>query len=246
MIALPSLNCMRDSMPDDKLPDNNQMLDEMQRFLQSAVHDLRAAHRRTGISAELLLDSPEDHRNDLVAQVLQGLSKSEEVLLGINKYATAMASGRYSMAVFRSASAVRFALANLDAEIRRLGAIVNIGDLPEIKGDRDRIADLFEQLLANSLKFRGADPPVIDISARRVPEGWLFSIKDNGKGIPGKYRSRLFIAFQRLEGADFPGAGLGLAISRKIVEAHNGHIWIDDEEGSGVTFSFVMPAIDGD
>lgn len=234
-------------MPDD-VKRCHQQLDEMQRFLQSAVHDLRAAHRRTGISAELLLDSEGDQRNELVAQILQGLSKSEELLLGINKYAITLTPNNYSISVFPAMTAVRFAMANLAADIRKSGASVIAGDLPEIKADRDRIADLFEQLITNSIKFRGADPPVVEIAAHQDQDGWRFSVRDNGIGIAGKYRSRVFDAFQRLQGADFPGAGLGLAIARKIVEAHGGRIWMDEDgvETGGITVFFILPGIDGD
>ena len=241
-------NCkLLDHMPIDKSSPDIQLLDEVQQFLQSAVHDLRAAQRRTAISAELLLQSASDQdRSELAAQMLQGMSKTEELLSGVTSYAVALAPSHYSIEVFPSNRAVRFALANLDRKIRETGAIVTVADLPEISGDRDRLAELFEHLIGNSLKFRGSDPPVIEIGATSVPEGWLFFVKDNGIGIPSKYLDRLFIPFRRLQGADIPGAGLGLAISRKIVEAHGGRIWIEAQDGSGVTLFFILPPADGD
>jgi two-component system, chemotaxis family, sensor kinase Cph1 len=228
-------------------PTSEAQLAEMQQFLQSAVHDLRAAQRRTGIPAELLLSSPPETHPELVAQILQGLSKAEELLIGIGRYANALTPARCSL--FPSSSAVRFALSNLDPVIRRCSPTINFTGLPEISADRDRLAELFEHLIGNSLKFRGADPPIIEIAARRHPDGWLFSVADNGIGIPPKYRARLFIAFHRLQGAEIPGAGLGLAISRKIVEAHGGRIWIEDasqlQTSPGVKFCFLLPAGDG-
>jgi chemotaxis family two-component system sensor kinase Cph1 len=233
-------------MLSEKDPPETALWNEMQQFLQSAVHDLRAAQRRTGIAAELMIESANgDERAELGAQILQGLSKTEELLLGISSYANVLTGTRYTIAVIPSASAVRFALANLDPEIRRTGATITVGELPDIPADRDRLAELFERLIGNSLRFRGSDPPAIEIAARRVPEGWLFSIKDNGIGIPPKYRDRLFIAFRRLQGADFPGIGLGLAVSSKIVEVHGGRIWIEDQVTPGVTLCFLLPA-DGD
>jgi chemotaxis family two-component system sensor kinase Cph1 len=221
--------------------------EETQQFLQSAVHDLRAMQRRTGLAAELLVQASNDlERRDLTEQVLASLSKTGDLLTGIGRYANALTPACYSMTAFSSASAVRFAIANLDREIRETGATLTIGDLPEISGDRDRIAELFEHLIGNALKFKGADPPIVSIDAHRGSEGWLFSIKDNGVGIPPKYRNRLFVAFRRLHGTDVPGAGLGLAISRKIVEAHGGRIWIEDSHEPGVTISFSLSAPDGD
>lgn len=234
-------------MPAPKSPPENEVLDEMQRFLHAAMHDLRAAQRRTGTAAELLLQAVDDgDRAELAAQLLHGLSKTEELLAAIGRYAAALTPASYAMHSFPSLSAVRFAVAHLDREIRATGATVVIGDLPEITGDRDRLAELFEHLIGNALKFRGPDPPVVEIAARREPEGWLFSVKDNGTGIAPKYRDRLFVPFRRLHGTDVPGAGLGLAICRKIVAAHWGRIWIEDGGASGVTFLFILPTADGD
>jgi light-regulated signal transduction histidine kinase (bacteriophytochrome) len=233
-------------MPNDKTSPEFQLVGEVQQFLQSAVHDLRAAQRRTSIAAELLLQSGNDEEKaELAAQMSQGLVKTEELLTAIGRYATALTPGRTGIALFPSSRAVRFALANLDRQIQETGAAVTVGDLPEISGDRDRLAELFEHLIGNSLKFRGTDPPVIQITATSVTEGWLFSVKDNGVGIAAKYRDRLFIPFRRLQGTNVPGAGLGLAISKKIVEGHGGRIWIEAAEGPGVTFSFTVSA-DGD
>ena len=233
-------------MPPPKSHPEIDLLNEMQRFLHAAVHDLRAAQRRTGTAAELLIDAGDDReRRELASQLLQSLSRTEELLAGIGSYGTAVARGNYSIHSFPSASAVRFALANLDNNIRETGATVTVGDLPEIMGDRDRLAELFEHLIGNALKFRGPDPPAIEIAALRAPEGCLFSVKDNGIGILPKYRDRLFVPFRRLHGAEIPGNGLGLAISKKIVEAHGGRIWIEDDGGSGVTFSFMLPGADG-
>src|SRR5271155_644459 len=135
-----------------------RLLEETQQFLHSAVHDLRAAQRGTAIASALLLQSADDQeRSELNAQILQGLAKTEELLTGISRYATALAPSRYSINVFPCISAVRFALANLDREIRDTGATITVGDLPEIPADRERLADVFEQLIGNSLKFRGPD-----------------------------------------------------------------------------------------
>ncbi|HEV1288458.1 MAG TPA: ATP-binding protein [Bryobacteraceae bacterium] len=233
-------------MPAQESHPEIELLNEMQRFLRAAVHDLRAAQRRTGTAAELLLQAGDQEREAVAAQLLQGLSKTEELLTGIGRYATALTPASYAIHLFPSISAVRFALAHLENEIRETSATIDVGDLPDIAGDRNRLAELFEHLIGNALKFRGPDPPAVEIGARRTAEGWRFSVKDNGIGIAPKYRDRLFIPFRRLHGAEVPGAGLGLAISQKIVAAHRGRIWIEDGSPSGVTFFFILPAADGD
>jgi chemotaxis family two-component system sensor kinase Cph1 len=233
---------MLNDQPSSEIP----LHGEVQQFLHSAVHDLRAAQRRTAIAAELLLQSSSDQeRSELAAQLLQGLSRTEELLTGIASYANALTPSRLGATMVPSSRAVRFAIQNLDRGIRETGATITLGELPEILCDRDRLAELFEHLIRNCLKFRGTDPPLIEIGATSAPEGWLFTVRDNGVGIPPKYRDRLFLPFRRLQGAEVPGAGLGLAISRKIVEAHGGRIWIESREGPGVTIAFTLPAGDG-
>lgn len=240
-------NCMLlDSMLNDHTSPGIQLHGEVQQFLHSAVHDLRAAQRRTAIATELLLQSSSDvERSELAAQMLQGLARTEELLTGIVSYANALTPSRLGTAIFPSSRAVRFALQNLDRAVRETGATVTVGELPEILGDRDRLAELFEHLIANSLKFHGLEPPVIEIGAVGVPEGWLFTVSDRGEGIDPKYWDRLFLPFHRLQGPEVPGAGLGLAISRKIVEAHGGRIWIESRDGPGVTIAFTLPSGDG-
>jgi light-regulated signal transduction histidine kinase (bacteriophytochrome) len=217
-------------------------MQETQQFLQSAVHDLRAAQRSTGIASEMLLQAQDDEaRKDLAKEISHGLAKTNELLSGIARYANALVLNRQRITVFPAARAVRAALANLDREIRDCAATIEYGDLPEISADSDRIAEVFEALLSNSLKFRGPDAPVIRIEATELHGFWKFTIRDNGVGIPTKYRDRLFTPFRRLHGADVAGVGLGLAISRKIIESHGGEICFEEADGPGVPVSFTLP-----
>jgi light-regulated signal transduction histidine kinase (bacteriophytochrome) len=103
------------------------------------------------------------------------------------------------------------------------------------------MVQLFQNLIGNGIKFHGVDSPVVHISARREEKGWTFSFKDNGIGIDPQHYVTLFIIFQRLNPRDFPGTGIGLAISKKIVERHGGRIWVDSAPGKGSTFYFFVP-----
>jgi signal transduction histidine kinase len=101
---------------------------------------------------------------------------------------------------------------------------------------------LFQNLIANAIKYRGEDPPLIHVSAE-VNDGEVrVSVKDNGPGIDPKYHERIFGLFKRLHGAEIQGTGLGLAICRKIVERHGGKIWVESQPGQGATFVFTLPA----
>jgi signal transduction histidine kinase len=102
---------------------------------------------------------------------------------------------------------------------------------------------VFQNLLSNALKFAGDEAPRVSVSARRDNENWLFSVTDNGIGIPAEYAERIFVIFQRLhDKAAYPGTGIGLAMGRKIIEYHGGRIWLDTTVTSGARFCFTLPA----
>jgi len=103
---------------------------------------------------------------------------------------------------------------------------------------------LFQNLLANAIKFRGQDPPAIQVLVTREEAGWQFVVRDNGIGIDPKNFDRLFVIFQRLHTReDYPGTGIGLAVCKKIVEQHGGRIWVMSTPGKGSAFHFTIPIV---
>jgi signal transduction histidine kinase len=142
---------------------------------------------------------------------------------------------------------VRDALMSLEPEIRKAGASITCGNLPEVRGDRDRLQELFRRLIDNALKYNQQPAPRIEIAAREGsnesrPEELLFSVRDYGIGIDRKYQQELFRPFRRLHGPEIPGMGLGLVICRRIAETHGGRLWIESEAGRGTTVFFILPA----
>jgi light-regulated signal transduction histidine kinase (bacteriophytochrome) len=134
-------------------------------------------------------------------------------------------------------------IADYRLAMQEQAASVTRGHLPTLLGDPVQLRQVFQNLIGNALKYRGADAPAIDVAADRQGRDWLFSVRDNGIGIEPRYADRIFVIFQRLHAqADHPGTGLGLAISKKIVERHNGRIWVDSHSGQGSTFFFTLPA----
>ncbi len=133
-------------------------------------------------------------------------------------------------------------LSGLEVVIKESGATVSHDSLPEIIAESTQIAQVFQNLISNAIKFRSEKSPEIRISAKRENDYWLFSVKDNGIGIDPKYWDRIFEVFKRLhKREEYPGTGIGLSICKKIVERHGGSIWIDSEQGKGSTFYFTLP-----
>lgn len=130
----------------------------------------------------------------------------------------------------------------LDTVITECQATITIGTLPSIKVNPTQIEQLLLNLIGNSLKYRGTQHPVIDISATRNQEYWEFAIRDNGIGLDPIYAKQIFVIFQRLHTKqEFAGTGIGLAICQKIVEHHGGEIWVKSTPGEGSTFFFTIP-----
>jgi len=133
-------------------------------------------------------------------------------------------------------------LLNLQRAIEESGARITSDDLPTVRGDATQITLLLQNLVGNSLKFRGPEAPCVKISARPEDGQWLFSIHDNGIGIEPQFQARIFQIFQRVHDRDnYPGSGIGLAIAKKIVERHGGRIWVESEKDKGAIFRFTLP-----
>lgn len=133
-------------------------------------------------------------------------------------------------------------LEGLHPLLNKSKAVIHRPQLPVCRVDASQIRSLFQNLIANALKYNNSPEPSVHISCRELDAEYLLSVEDNGIGIPKAFHDRIFMIFQRLHTRDeYPGTGIGLALCRKIVERHNGGIWVESEPGSGATFFFTLP-----
>jgi chemotaxis family two-component system sensor kinase Cph1 len=214
--------------------------EEMQRFLDHAVHDLRAVVRRIGIRVELLQE--ERDGDEAFREIMQGVRRSTAILDGISQYSTALRAADNSFTKLKVEIALNAALRGMEKQIRESGARITHGALPEVVSDPERLTELFRILISNALTYRSAEAPKVEIGARAGSDEWILSVRDNGIGIAPRYQERVFDPFYRLHGSEIPGVGLGLAIGRKLLETHRGRIWVESEAGAGATFYFALPA----
>ena len=136
-------------------------------------------------------------------------------------------------------------LAALDGAVRDCGAEVVVEDLPTLDADPGQLAQVFHNLLANSLKFvLPGVPAKVRVSAERTGDGWCFSVKDNGIGVAEEHRERIFVMFKRLHGrGEYPGTGIGLALCQKVVDRFGGRIWVEGDPAHGSIFRFTVPDV---
>jgi light-regulated signal transduction histidine kinase (bacteriophytochrome) len=133
-------------------------------------------------------------------------------------------------------------LVNLNPSIVENNAQITHGPLPIIKVDSSQIRQLLQNLISNAIKFHGDKPPKIHISAKESGKEWLFSVSDNGIGIDTEHLEKIFNVFNRLHTREeYEGTGIGLAICKRIINRHEGRIWVESEEGKGSTFYFTIP-----
>ena len=137
-------------------------------------------------------------------------------------------------------------LSDLQPGIEAAGAtVVQPETMPIVSADGTQIAQLFQNLIGNAIKFRGTEAPQVKITVEPAHDAplWRFSFRDNGIGIDPQYFDRIFVIFQRLHSKErYAGTGIGLAICKKIVERHGGQLWVESHPGEGANFLFTLPA----
>ena len=217
---------------------------EFEEFISMAVHNLREPLRDVAAFSQLLaetcagrLDSDADGFLD---HVQQGAAKIQSVLAAVVNYWAVGTGGREPSPTDMEAVLYQ-ALLRADKQIAARTAVVTHDPLPLAMGDFEMLTKVLHHLIQNAIAYSDAASPRVHISSRLVELGCEFSVRDNGLGIAPAFQARIFGAFKRLHGREYPGNGLGLAFCKKAVEGLGGRISVESTLGSGSTFYFTLP-----
>ena len=183
--------------------------------------------------------------DEYIAFVVDGASRMQTLINDLLIYSRVGTSGNVFEQVDCEKTFQRV-IENLQIAIEDTDALITHDPLPTVKADGAQLAQLFQNLIGNAIKFCSEESPRIHVSATQEDKEWVFSVSDNGIGIDPEFSERIFLIFQRLHTrAEYAGTGIGLAICKRIIERHNGHIWIESEPGKGSTFYFTIPVAGG-
>jgi PAS domain S-box-containing protein len=221
---------------------------DLEQFAYVASHDLQEPLRMVASYTQLLARRYQgklgEDADEFIGFAVDGARRMQELINDLLTYSR-VGSRPLQLEVVDTADVVDQVMSDLTAAMQDERATVTRDGLPSIHGDPIQLRQLFQNLIVNAIKFHRPDAaPRVHVSATRDRGVWTFSVSDNGIGIEPQYLERIFVLFQRLHSrADYPGTGIGLAICKKIVERHQGHIQVESEVGSGTTFRFTLPAI---
>lgn len=219
--------------------------EDLQQFAYVASHDMQEPLRMVSSYTQLLArrykGRLDDDADDFIGFAVDGAKRMQQVIADLLAYSR-VGAGHKPAEEVDCQHLLRAVQRDLRGAMEKTGAKVVHGHLPTVMGNRTQLQLLLQNLIGNAIKFCGEAPPLIKISAHREPGQWIFSVQDNGIGIEPQHTKRIFTIFQRLHTRDkYPGTGIGLAICRKIVERHDGRIWVESKPPGGATFHFTIP-----
>ena len=233
---------------ESKLANRAQALEQsnadLEQFAYVISHDLQEPLRAMTVFAQLLEGDYAKQLDTTAKDYINNIVEGGILMHGLINGILAFSRATHQESTFETLELEQVLIAvleNLSSAIGASQATVSYDTLPALKIDKNQIIQLLQNLIGNAIKFCGAEPPCIYITAKQQPNSWLLSVKDNGIGIPEEQQERTFALFQRLHTREeIDGYGIGLAVCKKIVERHQGHIWVDSEPGNGSTFYFTL------
>jgi light-regulated signal transduction histidine kinase (bacteriophytochrome) len=219
---------------------------DLEQFAYVASHDLQEPLRMVTAYTQLLGEryrgKLDENADKFIGYATEGAQRMQVLIQDLLAFSRVGRNEPSSKTVDCNA-VLQEVVQTLATTIQESGATVSYAELPAVWADRTQVAQLFQNLIGNAIKFRGEKPPVVAVQAEPAGERWQFSVSDNGIGIASEHAENIFVVFQRLHArTEYPGNGIGLAICKKIVERYGGKIWMESQPGQGATFKFTLPA----
>ena len=217
---------------------------DLQQFAYATSHDLKEPLRTMAMYSQLLESryGPvlHDHGKMFLEYIGSSARQMQRLVDGILAYSRLVNAEAMAPNPVELETALDWAKMNLQSVIEESETTVTHDQLPTVHGVHVQLVQLFQNLIHNAIKYRDDRQPLVHVSAARDGEHWRIGVRDNGVGIKPQYREQVFGLFKRLHGKEIPGAGIGLALAKRIVEKHRGQIWVESVPGEGSTFYFTL------
>ncbi|WP_408960692.1 ATP-binding protein [Natrinema sp. 74] len=231
----------------NQLQESNERLEQ---FAYAASHDLQEPLRMVTSYLQLLEDrygdAFDEDGEEFLEFAVDGAERMREMIDGLLSYSRVETRGDPFQQVELDA-VLDDVREDLQIQINESDAEITVEDLPQVEGDASQLRQVFQNLLNNAIQYSGDTPPQIHIEAERRGHEWVISVQDNGIGIDPEDQDRVFTVFDRLHSHDeYEGTGIGLALCQRIIERHEGEMWVESEPGKGSVFSFTLSVLDSD
>jgi len=251
LLRLP--DCVRRALRETKLRKDNRRAQEdlarsnrdLEQFAYVASHDLQEPLRMVAAYTQLLAErykgKLDENADKYIHYAVDGATRMQTLVKDLLAFSRLGRQGMHPQ-LTDCGVIVDLALKNLRVAIEESGARVECGEFPALMADAALLAQVFQNVIGNAIKFRGPEPLVVRVTAEQTKQETIVSIADNGIGIAQEHAELIFEIFKRLHSrAEYPGSGIGLAICKKVVEQHGGRIWVESEPWQGCTFRFSLP-----
>jgi PAS domain S-box-containing protein len=218
---------------------------ELEQFAYVASHDLQEPLRMVASFTQLLemqyKDKLDEDAIEYISFAVDGAKRMQSLISDLLAYSRVTSyAGEFEEVDLNKV--IEEVLFNLEIVIEENNAVITNETLLKISADYSQMVQVFQNIIGNALKYRSKKTPKIHISSRKEDDKWLFSVKDNGIGIDPEYSEKIFQIFRRLHTREeYEGTGIGLAITKRIIERHGGKIWVESEPGNGSVFFFTIP-----
>ncbi|MFO7894966.1 MAG: ATP-binding protein [Longimicrobiales bacterium] len=227
----------------EQLEESNR---ELERFAYVASHDLQEPLRMISSYTELLAERYKGELDEKADRYIEyaadGARRMQDMIEGLLQYSRATRLDE-NMETVDLNQVLTVIQRDVSTALEESGGSLTIADLPNVTGEANRLGQVFRNLISNAIKFRGEKSPEIRVTAEREDGEWRIGVHDNGIGIEPQYADQVFLIFKRLNPRkEYPGAGLGLALCKKIVEFHGGRLEVESELDEGSSFYVILPA----